>query len=116
MFVFSCIGPHAEFAFDVFMLLLRRPRRRRRPDLLRLVPLVLLADVLSFCIVVLELLFCAETTNSAPTKTKAEINKNSRVMKLLMLLLLTIVSPPASRAFPKKHAPAPKLNNSRQLP
>jgi hypothetical protein len=106
MFVFS--GPHAAFAFDMpmlpLLLLLRRRPRRRRLRRRRLPLFMFPPDILVFCIdmslgeVVLEFVFCAEDTNrSAPTKASETTNTNKRVTKLLVLLLLTVVSPPAIR-------------------
>src|SRR2546430_1162478 len=92
MFVFSCIGPHAALAFDMLMLR-RRPLRRRR-DLRRFVPpmFVLPAAILSFCIVVLELLFCPVMIDSAPTRAKVTTSINRRVIKLSILLLMLVVT------------------------
>jgi hypothetical protein len=48
-------------------------------------------DVLS-CIVVLEFVFCAGTIRSAPTSAIVTTNTNKRVIKFLVLLLLTVFS------------------------
>jgi hypothetical protein len=75
------------------LLLRRRPRRRRPPRFMFALAVLAFCIAESSCGVVLELLFCADKTRSAPMRTNETANTNSRTISFPLLFLLTFVSP-----------------------